>query len=221
MANRTYHPRGLLVDGYRAERHPLYYTWANMLARCYNPDTPNYENYGGRGIEVCSRWHHFANFAADMGLKPDPKLTLERCDNSGVYEPGNCAWATRTEQCLNRRTFKNNTSGYRGVTKIKDRFLAQFDYEKVRYEIGRFDSAETAAAARDAFVGLFFADRPAAIAMVQEETTWCTSSTGVRGITPHNDGGYVVRVTKDGKRLYVGYFKNFDAAVTARKEALK
>lgn len=191
-----------------------------MLARCYNPDAAGYENYGGRGIKVCQRWHHFANFAGDTGPKPDPKLTLERRDNSGNYEPGNCEWATRTEQCWNRRTFKNNTTGHRGVVKIRGRFLARFDYEKVRYEIGRFDSADDAAAAREAFIGLFFADRQAAMAMVQEETTWCTSSTGVRGITPHKDGGFVVRVTKEGKRTYVGYFKDFDAAVAARKVAL-
>lgn len=209
-----------MVGGFRAQEHPLYTTWVNMLARCYNPDALGYANYGGRGIRVDPRWHHFANFAEDMGAKPDPALTLERLDNDKGYGRSNCVWATRTEQSWNRRKFRNNTTGHRGAVRIKGRFVARFDYEKVRYEVGRFDDAETAAVARDAFVGLFFADREAAMSQLQEETTWCTSRTGVRGVTQHKDGGFIVRVTKDGQRIYVGYFREFEAAVAARKVAL-
>ena len=87
-----------------ATKHPLYKTWATMRERCYRKNRPNFANYGGRGIIVCERWRtSFAAFVADMGPKPSPEHSLDRINNDGNYEPGNCRWATWTEQALNRR----------------------------------------------------------------------------------------------------------------------
>ncbi len=78
-----------------------YYVWRSMLQRCNNPKSSFYYRYGGRGIKVCERWSEFENFLADMGEQP-MGLTLDRIDNDGNYEPGNCRWITHKENCNNR-----------------------------------------------------------------------------------------------------------------------
>lgn len=81
-----------------------YNTWTMMKDRCNNRTTPNWERYGGRGITVCARWmNSFEAFLADMGRKPTSAHSIERKDNSGNYEPGNCLWATDKTQSRNRR----------------------------------------------------------------------------------------------------------------------
>ena len=217
MSNRTYHPRGELVDGVAVREHPLYCTWANMLSRCTNENDGNYVRYGARGISVCERWFHFKNFVADMGPKPSPELTLERKENSLGYAPENCRWDTRTNQCVNRREFSNNTSGHTGVVKKNGTWLARFDYETIRYNIAWCATYDEAVAQREAFVELFFSDRDAAMDMLPKDKARHTSQTGVRGVSPHSDGGFIVRVTIACKRIYVGYFKTLQEACDARQ----
>lgn len=211
MAN--YHPRGKLIHGLEARKHPLYSTWANMKDRCYNPNNEHYENYGARGLVVCDEWRDsFERFALDLGLAPTPEHTLDRENNEIGYSPANCRWATRTEQCLNRRVFKNNASGETGIHKSKNgSFICRYDEEKQRYNLGRFPTLESALEYRNRFLELFLTDKEAALKMTERRAR-LDSSTGVKGIAKNSEG-YVVRVTLlDGKRKYLGFSKTIDGA---------
>lgn len=115
--------RGFETVWSRAEQeaHPLELSsWRSMIWRCHSAPSlkclyggkpfphPQYVIYRGRGIVVCERWRVFANFLADMGPRPAGR-SIDRINTHGNYEPGNCRWATATEQSQNRR----NTRRYR------------------------------------------------------------------------------------------------------------
>lgn len=93
-----------------ADYIPEYGVWLRMLSRCRNHRVPNWRLYGGRGITVCERWLCFSNFLADMGRRP-PGMTLDRINNNGNYEPGNCRWADWKTQNQNQRRRRLVTVG--------------------------------------------------------------------------------------------------------------
>lgn len=94
----------LIRHGHTVDRtySPTYHSWQAMLARCRYPARDLRQKHIGRGITVCDRWRSFDLFLEDMGERPDG-TTLDRTDNDGNYEPGNCRWSTPTEQARNRR----------------------------------------------------------------------------------------------------------------------
>lgn len=111
------------------KRTPEYKTWDGIKFRCNNPRCRMYKHYGGRGIKVCERWlHSFSNFLEDMGRKPTRMHSIERINNDGDYEPGNCKWASNIEQQNNRRN--NVRIAFRGRTQNSAQWATELGFHR-------------------------------------------------------------------------------------------
>lgn len=144
----------------RASTHNLsssriYKIWADMKKRCKS----NFERYKSvykdKGISVCDEWigdfESFYRWSMENGYKDN--LSIDRINNDGNYEPNNCRWTTREVQARNtRRIYKSNTSGYRGVTKKRNKFVSRIIVNSKMIQLGTYDSATDAAKEYDKYV---------------------------------------------------------------------
>lgn len=131
----------------------LYYIWSDMRARCTRETHHSFVNYGGRGITVCDRWDNsFDLFLKDMGARPTTKHTLDRINNDLGYSPDNCRWATRKEQNLNKRIYKNNKTGERNIETRGDVFRVRIRRDGKIVANAQFESIDEAKTFRDAFL---------------------------------------------------------------------
>ena len=104
---RTVLPESTTTHGLSNTR--VYQTWQRMKTRCTNKNSPDYRDYGGRGIRLSLRWSGksgLLNFVRDMG-HPKPGMTIDRKNVNGPYSKANCRWATQHEQQRNKRNTRH------------------------------------------------------------------------------------------------------------------
>ncbi len=127
-----------------------YRAWKHMKKRCNNPNTEGYHDYGGRGITYDPRWENFSNFLEDMGHPATHDLSLDRKNTNDNYCKENCRWATKIEQSINKRKYKNNTSGRTGVLyKENLGWYCEIKINKKLVRRGYFSSKEEAIRERE------------------------------------------------------------------------
>ena len=160
-------PKGRSSRTHGYSNHPLYHVWFNMRDRCCNKNHVAYKDYGGRGISVCLDWLNnpkaFIQWALCHGWEKG--LWIDRIDNNGNYELGNCRFVNTGLSARNQRLLKsNNITGYRGVCCHSDRKTNQYSAQisingKVNY-LGEFDSPVLAALRYDVEAYLLNDGRP-------------------------------------------------------------
>lgn len=134
--------------------NPLYNVWSSMKQRCNNPNSKSYPNYGGRGIKVCAAWkdsNDFISWAEVNGYKKG--LQLDRVNNDLGYSPCNCRFVdSRTNNLNSRRIRSNNASGYRGVSKKRDKWSAKIVVSGQAFNLGSYPNKKDAVLAREVFI---------------------------------------------------------------------
>ena len=112
---RTRNSKGAFLPIHNGTRTKLYRVWCSMKERCANPNNKRFQRYGGRGISVCQEWLDFSAFQAWALVSGYTNgMTIDRVNNDGNYEPGNCRWATRAQQ--NRNYSRNRMLTFNGKT---------------------------------------------------------------------------------------------------------
>ena len=141
----------LLPTGYSKSR--LYKIWTGMRRRCGDDKVSHCEMYAVRGIKICDEWkddyYAFYKWSMSHGYADD--LTIDRINGDGNYEPNNCRWVNHTMQMCNRKVFKSNTTGYRGINKYKNKWVV-FLTNGPQYNLGYYETQREALAIRNACI---------------------------------------------------------------------
>lgn len=127
-----------------------YGIWAGMRGRCLVKSNKGYPKYGGAGITICPEWDSFQKFLDDMGT-PGPTDTIDRIDGAKGYYKENCRWASYEVQAQNTRSYRNNSTGRKGVTYCNTRkmYVARITTKGKGISLGRFKKFADAVKARE------------------------------------------------------------------------
>jgi len=131
---------------------PIYRCWASIKQRCNNPNTVNWEIYGGRGISYDKNWESFDGFYTDMGETFEEGLEIDRINVNGDYCKENCRWVTHNENNYNKNKQSNNISGKTGVSYIErlSKYRAYITVDRKQINLGIYSNIEDAIEARKA-----------------------------------------------------------------------
>lgn len=107
--------------------------YSGMRQRCYNENSTSYRNYGGRGIRICDEWldsrDSFIEWSLSHGYRN--KLSIDRIDVNGNYEPINCRWATAVQQAQNRRP---SSEWKQRTPKVENNYFRKSNNPYTRYK---------------------------------------------------------------------------------------
>ncbi len=137
-------------------KHALFTVWGNIKSRCNNPDFPQFEDWGGRGIGICPEWENdfkvFYDWCMANGWRKG--LEIDREENDGDYTPDNCRFITHRKNMLNQRMRKTNKSGYKGVcwSKHRKKWASKICVKGQRFYLGYYDDKKEAAKVRNNFI---------------------------------------------------------------------
>ena len=134
-------------NGATREYPKIYSAWYNMIKRCYNPKSDNYERYGGKGVTVCEEWRNSFEAFLKWTLEESnyaENLTLDRIDNPEPYGPDNCRWADYYIQEQNKGIRVDNSLGITGIDKRPYSYRAAIQRNGKRKYLGCFKTLEEA-----------------------------------------------------------------------------
>lgn len=197
---------------------PEHGSWQSMRQRCNNPKNTHYRYYGGSGVKVCDRWNaSFAAFLADMGPRPSLTHSIDRWpDPAGNYEPGNCRWADKTQQVVNRRQMKTNTSGLVGVRFDGDCWRVR----AMRY--GKFIVSTTRTSLFEAACVIKSIEAQEArgeLVTTKLKNRHRVGKSGFPGIS-RDRNRWAATIVGDGRVIYVGMRATIDSALSAQAVAI-
>ena len=125
-------------------KDPVYIVWRNMCSRCYDPNSPGYKDYGGRGIAVCDEWRGeggFIVFLREMG-ECEEGYTLDRINVNGNYEASNCKWSTYEEQNRNKRNNRSITFNGKNRLMVEWAELLGMSVDTLKNRLGKLGWSE-------------------------------------------------------------------------------